>query len=317
MARLSAGDTGAFDEVYDAYRPRVFAFLLRMTRNRALAEDLLDETWLRLVRHATRLLPDTRLGPWLFTVARNLYWSHRRDALLEESFVPELLTLWPSPAPWPSPFDLAAAGELERRVERALSTLSPQYREVVLLVGHEGLTPTDAAVVCGISPEALRQRLSRARAALAEKLRETPAVARTQERICNMTVDRDDRPDDDFLASLARLRTCDVSQRRSRQLRRRCHAMLQAEPSAKRSSWMVDGALSDGSSSRRSAARGVSRTSWRSSAAPRRFTATLAPSRRCPRARLSINRRSSSRGPRPELTCIDVGLGLHRPPGAG
>jgi RNA polymerase sigma-70 factor (ECF subfamily) len=107
---------------------------------------------------------------------RNLYWSHRRDALLQDSFVPEL-TLWPSSAPWPSPFDLAAAGELERRVERALSTLSPQYREVVLLVGHEGLTPTDAAVVCGISPEALRQRLSRARAALAKKLAETPAVA--------------------------------------------------------------------------------------------------------------------------------------------
>ena len=141
------------------------------------------------------------------------------------------LTLWPSPAPWPSPFDLAAAGELERRVERALSTLSPQYREVVLLVGHEGLTPTDAAVVCGISPEALRQRLSRARAALAEKLRADARRCGTQERICNMTVDRDDRPDDDFLASLARLRTCDVSQRRSRQLRRRCHAVLQAEPS--------------------------------------------------------------------------------------
>jgi DNA-directed RNA polymerase specialized sigma24 family protein len=49
VARLSAGDTGAFDEVYDMYRPRVFAFLLRMTRNRALAEDLLDGTWLRPV----------------------------------------------------------------------------------------------------------------------------------------------------------------------------------------------------------------------------------------------------------------------------
>jgi RNA polymerase sigma-70 factor (ECF subfamily) len=177
VARLRAGDTGAFDEVYDAYRSRVFAFLLRMTRSRTLAEDLLDETWLRLVRHAARLLPDTRLGPWLFTVARHLYWNHRRDALVEESFAPELLTLWPSPAPWPSPFDLAAASELERRLERALSALSPQYREVVLLVGHEGLTPADAAVVCGISPEALRQRLSRARAALAEKLEETPAVA--------------------------------------------------------------------------------------------------------------------------------------------
>ena len=57
-----------------------------------------------------------------------------------------------------------------------------------------------------------------------------------------MTVDRDDKPDDDVLASLARLRTCDVSQRRSRQLRRRCHDMLQAEPSVERLSWMVDGA---------------------------------------------------------------------------
>src|SRR3954466_15874121 len=177
VARLSAGDTGAFDEVYDAYRPRLFAFLLRLSRNRTLAEDLLDETWLRLVRHASALLPDTRLGPWLFTVARNLYWNYRRDTLVEDTAATELLTLWPAPAPWPSPFDLAVAGELERRIERALATLSPQYREVLLLVGREGLTPTEAAVGCGISPEALRQRLSRARAALAEKLRETPAVA--------------------------------------------------------------------------------------------------------------------------------------------
>ena len=58
-----------------------------------------------------------------------------------------------------------------------------------------------------------------------------------------MIVDRDDQPDDDVLSSLARLRTCDVSQRRSRQLRRRCHAMLQAEPSVERLSRMVDGAL--------------------------------------------------------------------------
>jgi hypothetical protein len=57
-----------------------------------------------------------------------------------------------------------------------------------------------------------------------------------------MTVDRDDKPDNDVLASLARLSTCDVSQRRSRQLRRRCHAVLQAAPPVERLSWMVDGA---------------------------------------------------------------------------
>ena len=177
VARLRAGDTAAFDDVYDAYRARVFAFLLRMTRNRTLAEDLLDETWLRLVQHAPRLRADTYLGPWLFTVARNLYWTYRRVAFVPDASIPELLTLWPSPAPWPSPFDLAATSELERRVERALSTLSPQYREVLLLVGHEGLTPAEAAVICGISPEACRQRLLRARTALARALDETPAVA--------------------------------------------------------------------------------------------------------------------------------------------
>jgi hypothetical protein len=57
-----------------------------------------------------------------------------------------------------------------------------------------------------------------------------------------MTVDRDDAPDDDFLASLARLRSCDVSQRRSRHLRHRCHAILQAEPPATGLSRMMDGA---------------------------------------------------------------------------
>jgi hypothetical protein len=58
-----------------------------------------------------------------------------------------------------------------------------------------------------------------------------------------MTVDRDDNPDADLLASLASLRACDVSHRRSRRLRRRCHAMLQAEPSRERLPWMVDGAF--------------------------------------------------------------------------
>jgi len=55
-----------------------------------------------------------------------------------------------------------------------------------------------------------------------------------------VTDDRDETPDHDILASLARLRTCDVSQRRSRQLRRRCHAILQAAPPVERLSWVVD-----------------------------------------------------------------------------
>ena len=63
-----------------------------------------------------------------------------------------------------SPFDLASSNQFEERLEAAIASLPPMYREVLLLVGVEQLRPMDAAKVCGISPEALRQRLSRARA---------------------------------------------------------------------------------------------------------------------------------------------------------
>lgn len=175
VAGLRQGDAAAFDRVYELYRPRLFAFLLRLSRSRTIAGDLLDETWLRLVVHARSLRADTRLAAWLFTVARNLYWSHRRASLLEETVSAELLTLWPARENWPSPFDLASRGELEQRVERALATLAPQHREVLLLVGYEGLTPGEAAAVCRVTPEALRQRLARARAALARALDLAPA----------------------------------------------------------------------------------------------------------------------------------------------
>jgi RNA polymerase sigma-70 factor (ECF subfamily) len=170
VAGLRRGDPAAFDRVYAVYRPRLFAFLLRLSRTRTVAEDLLDETWLRLVRHAGSLRADTRLAAWLFTVARNLYWTHRRSSLLEQAAATDLLTLWPAREAGPSPFDLASTGELGRRVERALAMLPPQHREVLLLVGYEDLTPTEAAAVCGVTAEALRQRLARARAALVEAL---------------------------------------------------------------------------------------------------------------------------------------------------
>src|SRR5262249_14193781 len=67
--RLRVGDADAFDAVYEAFNRRLYTFLLRLTRRRDVAEDLLEETWLRVVKHARRLRKDTRLGPWLFTVA--------------------------------------------------------------------------------------------------------------------------------------------------------------------------------------------------------------------------------------------------------
>ena len=170
-----AGDARAFDQIYETFNRRLLNFLVRMTRNRASAEDLLEETWLRLVSSGYKLDADTRLCNWLFTVARNLFLSHCRSRSRENSYTGEHSLFWPELTSR-SPYDEAYLSEFGDRIERALAEIPPSYREAILLVGYQGLRPADAATVCGISPEALRQRLSRARVMLTQrmKLDETP-----------------------------------------------------------------------------------------------------------------------------------------------
>lgn len=170
LERLRAGDLSAFDAVYDAYNPRLFSFLVRMTKNRTVAEDLLEETWLRLVSSGRGLAAATRLGPWLFTVARNLSMSYYRSRAREQARTRDLISLWPREFSR-TPYDAALLSEFEQRLEAALAEVPPRYREALLLVGFEGLRPADAAAVCGITPEALRQCLSRGRALLARRLK--------------------------------------------------------------------------------------------------------------------------------------------------
>jgi RNA polymerase sigma-70 factor, ECF subfamily len=170
VERLRQGDPNAFDDVYAEFNTRLFTFLMRLSRRRDVAEDLLEETWLRLVKHVQRLGADTRLGPWLFTVARNLHVSYLRSRMLEDSAAASLIALWPFSLERSSPFEAAAASELERRIERALAAMPSASREVLLLVAVAGLDHSDAADICGITPEALRQRLHRARETLSKLL---------------------------------------------------------------------------------------------------------------------------------------------------
>jgi RNA polymerase sigma factor (sigma-70 family) len=180
VARLKAGEPAAFEAIYEAYRPRLFGFLARLCRRPDVAEDLLEETWLRLVTHAATLTEDARLGPWLFTVARNLHISWRRSRALDPSRTSELDPAWPSPDKGDSPFEAAARSELERRVESALARLSSGDRELLLLVGVEGMTPAEVAGVCGLSAVTVRARLHRARERLAAEMGAEPAVPRAK-----------------------------------------------------------------------------------------------------------------------------------------
>jgi len=173
VAGLRRGDPQAFDQVYDAFRPRLFSFLVRLAGQHALAEDLLQETFLRLAKAAPTLSPDTRLGAWLFTVARNLFISHRRWALLDVARLSELSMFRRVQQSEPTPFARVAANETERRLEEAIAALALHYREVVLLCGIERLAPSEAAAVLGLEPATVRKRLARARAMIRSSLTES------------------------------------------------------------------------------------------------------------------------------------------------
>lgn len=179
-ARLQRGDASAFDEAYRRHTPGLFAFLTRLSGRPAIAEELLQETWVRLATHARGLARDTNLRAWLYTVARNLYRSHRRRALLDL----DLLRLWKWAArdqsSAPSPHEAAVASEAERRLEAAVAALPLAQREILLLVAVEGFSPSQAAAILRLRPEAARQRLRRARATIGAAL-ENAATLRAGE----------------------------------------------------------------------------------------------------------------------------------------
>jgi len=180
VARLKEGEPSAFEAIYEAYRARLFSFLVRLSRRRDVAEDLLEETWLRLVQHASKLTDEARLAPWLFTVARNLYYSWRRARGGDPSRTSELDPSWPAPERGDSPFAAAALSELEERLEAALARLSLADRELLLLVGVEGLTPSEVATISGVPPVTVRARLHRARERLTEEMRDAVTLPRAK-----------------------------------------------------------------------------------------------------------------------------------------
>jgi RNA polymerase sigma-70 factor (ECF subfamily) len=177
--RLRRGDATAFDAVFAAYRRRLYAYLVRMTRRRDIAEDLLQETFLRLAQHAKRLTADTKLGAWLFTVAHRLVVSWARAQAVRAQLAGDLPQR-EAPGDDRSPLEAVADSQTQLALERAFAQLAPAYREVALLVGVEGMQPAEVAQILGQKPEAIRQRLARARTQLAEALGDhAPASWRT------------------------------------------------------------------------------------------------------------------------------------------
>jgi RNA polymerase sigma-70 factor (ECF subfamily) len=168
VGRVAAGEAQAFRALVDRHLPTVLAIARRMLRDDAEAEDVAQETMLRLWRNAARLeLGEGGVRPWLRRVAANLCIDRVRaqrntslgDALPEEVEPPSQMTR-------------LAERELGRRVDAALKALPERQRLALTLFHYEGMSQIEVGEVMGISDEAVESLLARARRALKAALKE-------------------------------------------------------------------------------------------------------------------------------------------------
>ncbi len=165
MDRYARGDDHAFGEVYDAVAPRLHAFLLRQTRSRALADDLLQQTLLLMHRHRGSYASGMPVMPWAFAIARRLYIDEfrkrRTDALWSARSVADedrVLSIFAD--------DELASRETAERVRAVLAKLPETQRVAFDLLRVEGMSHDQAAQVLGTTVSAVKLRAFRAYSAI-------------------------------------------------------------------------------------------------------------------------------------------------------
>jgi RNA polymerase sigma-70 factor (ECF subfamily) len=168
LARVAAGEAEAFRGLVDRHLPTVLAVARRMLKDDAEAEDVAQETLLRLWRNAAGLeLGPHGVRPWLRRVVSNLcidrVRARRNTAVVEE--VPE-------ESEPPSQVRQLAERELAQRVDTALKALPERQRLALTLFHYEGMSQIEVGDVMGISDEAVESLLARARRTLKAALKE-------------------------------------------------------------------------------------------------------------------------------------------------
>lgn len=165
MRKIAAGGEKAFRALTERHAKRVFALLWRLCGDRSDAEDLTQETFLRVWKNADRWTPDARLETWLYRIAYNLFIDSRRrekprttvldDDLRSDADTPEQALMRRNDA---------------ERVKRALDSLPDRQREALALCYYQGLTAKEAAEILSVTQGALESLLFRARQTMKEIL---------------------------------------------------------------------------------------------------------------------------------------------------
>ena len=160
LDQLRRQEEDAFTVMYERHRTQIYNYLYRLSGSKELADDLTHDTFLSAYESLPKLRPDSNIVPWLYRIASNRF----RDFLRRKKVINWL--------PWSdsprSEAALACLGGEERLPEReavqaVLGTMKPEYSICLVLRLAEGFSSDETAQILGITPEAVRMRLSRAR----------------------------------------------------------------------------------------------------------------------------------------------------------
>jgi len=179
---LKRQDAGLLDELIVRYQHRLLRYLLYLTSNRELAEDLFQEVWMRVLVRGAQFNGQARFDTWLFTIARNLVIDQRRkrtmaslDELFEGKAEDDRPMSFEAADGDPNPLDRFANLEDRERIAAALLQMDTLHREVLVLRFHEELSLEEIAKVTRAPLSTVKSRLYRGLAAIKVKLERASA----------------------------------------------------------------------------------------------------------------------------------------------
>ncbi|MBI4842561.1 MAG: sigma-70 family RNA polymerase sigma factor [candidate division NC10 bacterium] len=170
-----AGDAGALEELVRSHQGRVYGFAMRMCRNVEDAKDILQETFLGMLRSIKEFRGESKFTTWLYRIASNACLKKRRRGVFEPGPEQELSLddLMPRPgsdgrkpeiADWSEDAERALLrGELTAQMEAAIDRLPREYKIVLVLRDVEGFSAEETAEMLKLSVPAVKSRLHRAR----------------------------------------------------------------------------------------------------------------------------------------------------------
>ncbi len=160
------GDVGAFERLFQTYREPVFRLAFRFTGNRDDAEDLTQDIFLKVFERIGSFRCESSFATWLYRLAVNTCLNFKRDTKHAESL--EVIDDWQEYEL--NPEEVCERFELQQRIEAEIATLPKALKAAFILVVLEEMPYRDVSEILGLSVDAIRMRVSRARKILREKL---------------------------------------------------------------------------------------------------------------------------------------------------